>query len=421
MSMSVRHRKGHIDVTTRNARIIKQLALCMCAVALFCAGFVVRGNHDLMSRLGIEEPETKAAVQAASADSGEVASRLNEVEGILAKSSLDSYDTDACTSAVLDSFLQSTNDTFTRYYSADRYSTYVDVTASEDYPGVGVFFSEYNGQAYALDVFEGSSASDAGVLPGDFVVAIDGDRSQEWTSTEVINAVQREAGSTVVITWRRPTSLDASGGDEFTTTLVCTDYTEPNVTAQLQNNVGYIKLRQFTQNADSLVRQAIEELSSQGAQSFVLDLRDNPGGYLNKAVDVASLFVKSGVVVEIDTVDAQTTKQVSGDVATDAPVVVLVNGNTAGSAEVLAAALRDSNRATLVGVNTMGRGSVQVTKPLSFGGALRYTAARYKSPSGYTIDGVGVSPDVVISLREGSSVDNQKEIAIETAGSLVVD
>ena len=82
MSMSVRHRKGHIDVTTRNARIIKQLALCMCAVALFCAGFVVRGNHDLMSRLGIEEPETKAAVQAASADSGEVASRLNEVEGI---------------------------------------------------------------------------------------------------------------------------------------------------------------------------------------------------------------------------------------------------------------------------------------------------------------------------------------------------
>ena len=76
MSMSVRHRKGHIDVKTRNARIIKQLALCMCAVALFCAGFVVRGNHDLMSRLGIEEPETKAAVQAASADSGEIESRF---------------------------------------------------------------------------------------------------------------------------------------------------------------------------------------------------------------------------------------------------------------------------------------------------------------------------------------------------------
>ena len=313
MSMSVRHRKGHIDVTTRNARIIKQLALCMCA-SYFCAGFVVRGNHDLMSRLGIEEPETKAAVQAASADSGEVASRLNEVEGIWRnRASIPTIPMPArlrfwIRSAIHERHLH-------RALFADRYSTYVDVTASEDYPGVGVFFSEYNGQAYALDVFEGSSASDAGVLPGDFVVAIDGDRSQEWTSTEVINAVQREAGSTVVITWRRPTSLDASGGDEFTTTLVCTDYTEPNVTAQLQNNVGYIKLRQFTQNADSLVRQAIEELSSQGAQSFVLDLRDNPGGYLNKAVDVASLFVKSGVVVEIDTVDAQTSQAVSGDMA----------------------------------------------------------------------------------------------------------
>ena len=91
---------------------------------------------------------------------------------------------------MLQSFLTSTNDSFTRYYSADRYSSYVDVTASEDYPGVGVFFSEYNGQAYALDVFENSSASDSGVMPGDFVVAIDGDRSQQWSATETINAVE---------------------------------------------------------------------------------------------------------------------------------------------------------------------------------------------------------------------------------------
>ncbi len=419
MTAPTRQRKGHIDTATRNARIIKQLALCMCAVALFCAGFAARGNHELMARLGIEESETKAASQVASSYSGEVASRINEVEGILANASLDTYDSDASTTVVLESFLASTNDSFTRYYSADRYSSYVDVTVADDYPGVGVFFSEYDGQAYALDVFENSSASDAGVMPGDFVVAIDGDRSQQWSATEAINAVQRETGSTVVVTWRRPSSISEAGGEEFTTTLVCGEYSEPNVTAQLQDEVGYIKLRQFTQNADSLVRQAITQLTSQGARSFVLDLRDNPGGYLNKAVDVASLFVKSGVVVEIDTADAKTTKQVSGDIETEAPLVVLVNGNTSGAAEVLAAALRDAKRATLVGVNTMGRGSVQVTKPLSFGGALRYTAARYKSPAGYSIDGVGVAPDVSIALREDSSDDNQKEIAIDTAASLV--
>lgn len=156
---------------------------------------------------------------------------------------------------------------------------------------------------------------------------------------------------------------------------------------------------------------------ARGAHSFVLDLRDNPGGYLTKAVDVASLFIKSGVVVEVDTLDANSTKQVSGDVATDAPLVVLVNGNTAGSAEVVAAALRDTARATAVGTNTMGKGSVQVTKPLSFGGALRYTAARYVSPSGHAIDGVGVTPDITVNTREGAG-DNQKQLAIETAASL---
>ena len=123
-------------------------------------------------------------------------------------------------------------------------------------------------------------------------------------------------------------------------------------------------------------------------------------------------------MVEIDTLDAKTTKQASGDAATDAPLVVLVNGNTAGAAEVLAAALRDTDRATVAGTATMGKGSVQVTKPLSFGGALRYTAARYVSPSGYPIDKVGVAPDVTVTVREGSSTDNQKDFAVETAASL---
>lgn len=190
------------------------------------------------------------------------------------------------------------------------------------------------------------------------------------------------------------------------------------MSTQIVDSVGYVSLKQFSQNADVLVREAIEELANDGAQAFVLDLRDNPGGYLTKAVDVASLFIKSGVVVEIETMDATTTKQASGDVATNAPLVALVNGNTAGSAEVLAAALRDADRASLVGETTMGKGSVQVTQPLSFGGALRYTAARYKSPSGYSIDGVGVSPTITVAGGDDASSDNQKEVALETAASL---
>ena len=128
--------------------------------------------------------------------------------------------------------------------------------------------------------------------------------------------------------------------------------------------------------------------------------------------------MKSGTVVKIQTKEAEeTTKNANGTIATDKPLVVLVNGNTAASAEVLAAALKDNQRATLVGSTTLGKGSVQVTRDLSFGGALRYTAAYYKSPLGHNIDQVGVVPDIAVGLSEG--VDNQKALAIETAQSLV--
>lgn len=410
--------KNQRKPAARNAKVVKILAFAIAACLLFCAGFLVRGDHKLMQHLGVDSSGKAVADSSASVSSDALSARIAEVEGILQTESLDSYDLDASTSAVIESFLKSTNDSFTRYFNDARYTSFVDAS-SEEYPGVGVFFAESEGRAYALDVFEDSSAAQEGVRPGDFVVAIDGDRSQEWSATEAINAVQREAGSTVVVTWLRPDGDGTSAGKEFTTTLECSDYTEPNVTIDLMNgNVGYVKLSQFTQNSDSLVRQAIGELKGQGASSFVLDLRDNPGGYLTKAVDTASLFIRSGIVVEIVTVDASTTKQVSGDIATEAPLVVLVNENTAGSAEVLAAALRDTDRATIVGTTTMGKGSVQVTKPLSFGGALRYTAARYKSPDGYSIDQVGVAPDVSVSQKEGTAADEQLDLAVDTAASL---
>lgn len=402
----------------RNAKILKALLLCIGACLLFCAGFFARGNDDLMERVGlVASDDVKKSSPSASVDTAEVASRLNEVERLLAAGSLDSYDVDASTQAVLESFLKTTDDSYARYFDDARYLSYVDVS-SEQYPGIGVLFSEENGRAFALDVFENSSAADAGVRQGDIVVAIDGDRSQDWSATEATNAVQREQGSSVVVTWLRPAATEGGEGTEFTTTLVCSDYKEPNVTTQRIDKVGYIALKQFTQNSDALVREAVASLSSEGAVSFVLDLRGNSGGYLTKAVDVASLFIRSGVVVQIDTLDAKTTKQVSGEAATDAPLVVLVNGNTAGVAEVLAAALHDTGRATLAGTTTMGKGSVQVTKPLSFGGALRYTAARYVSPNGYLIDGMGVVPDVTVAMQEGSSDDNQKDFAVETAASL---
>ena len=193
----------------------------------------------------------------------------------------------------------------------------------------------------------------------------------------------------------------------------------PNVTTELAGTVGYIKLKQITQNADDLVGKAVADLTAQGATSFVLDIRDNPGGYLTQAVDIANLFVKSGVIVEVQTLDGSSTKTASGPVATEAPLVVLVNGYTSAAAEVLAAALQDNKRAQVVGTQTLGKGSVQVVRELSFGGALRYTAAYYKSPLGHDINDVGVLPDKTVAAGGDAASDAQKRLALETAESLV--
>lgn len=404
----------------RNLRLVKAFAGVVVVCAAFAVGFAVRGDQVLLERLGFSSLVVDVDRNPGATASGDtydsIGARVAEVEGILRNDSLDSYDLDAATTNTLDAFVAATKDDYLRYYDAAGYSSLLKDTA-KSYAGIGVLFSEYNGHAYAVDVFEGSAAQLAGVRQGDFVMAIDGDREHDWSQTDVVAALSREAGDSVVITWRRPATLEAEGGEEFTRTIECSEYHVKNVESELSGSVGYIRLKQLTQSSATLVKQAVVDLASQGATSYVLDIRDNPGGYLTQAVDTASLFVKSGTLVQIETKEGKTVKTATGASVTERPLVVLVNEHTAAAAEVLAAALKDSQRATLVGTTTLGKGSVQVVRDLSFGGALRYTAAYYQSPQGHDINNVGVVPDVTVGKSEED--DNQLSLAVDTAQSLV--
>ncbi|MEG2005905.1 MAG: S41 family peptidase [Raoultibacter sp.] len=407
--------------STRNKKIIGYLGVFVCVCLAFIAGFTVRGDVSLLTNLGFTsltvatEKNPGETVTGNTYDS--LSARVAEVEGVIEQDSIDSYDLDDSTLQVLDAFAVSTKDTYLRYYDEARYATYLKDNANK-YAGVGVLFAEYKGQSYAVDVFEGSAADTAGVQRGDFVVAVDGDR-KGWSLTETVNALSRDDGSTAVITWRRPSALESEGGKEFTTTLECSPYVEKNVTTELSGKVGVVTVKQLTQDCDMLVRQAIRDLQGQGAQSLVLDLRNNPGGYLTQAVDIASIFVKSGVLVQIQTVDGTTTKSATGDIGTQLPLVVLVNHNTAAASEVLASALQDNQRATVVGDSTLGKGSVQVVRALSFGGALRYTAAMYTTPLGHVINETGIAPNISVSQGTDTTTDNQKVVALETAQALI--
>ncbi|WP_165056759.1 MULTISPECIES: S41 family peptidase [unclassified Adlercreutzia] len=428
MGESPRHnarRKKQASVTSRERMRGKRAARVLCVfiavVIAFAAGFLVRSQTAFVASLGFPLSQEEDAAGAGSATKkttyDSAAMRVSEVEDLLNANSLDVYDVSTAANSMLSALMKATNDPYATYFDPDRYAKYIKETADRSYAGIGVLFSDYNGRAYVVDVFEGSEAEAKGVVQGDFVEAIDGDSSHEWTMTEVVNALAREDGDSVTITWMHPVSLDAETGSEFTTTLTCRRFEEANLSTGLTGDVGYIRLRQFTQNSSDLVKNAVSSLTSQGAAAFVLDLRDNPGGYLTQAVDVASLFVQSGVLVQIQTVEGTTTKTASGVTVTQAPLVVLVNGYTSAAAEVLAAALQDNQRATVVGETTLGKGSVQVVRELSFGGAVRYTAAYYRTPLGHDIDGIGVVPSTVVGPGSDPDSDTQRLVAIDVASS----
>ncbi|MDO4501588.1 MAG: S41 family peptidase [Coriobacteriia bacterium] len=400
----------------RKSRMAQLFVFVIAVAAAFVLGVLARSNMDLMAWLGIETEATATQQAAGTAVSSSTydsfSARLAEVESILNNDSLDSFNLDATTNALMRSLAESTEDPYFRYFDEQRYELYVKENTSKKYSGVGVLFGESDGRAYVAEVFAGSEAESKGVLVGDVVSAVDGDSTSAWTNTEVNSVISSKQGEDVNITWERPGAADKK---TFSTTLKCLDYKETNVTYRMkENNVGYVKVSQFTQNAATLVSGALKKLDEKGARSFVLDLRNCPGGFLSQAVDIASLFVKSGNVVQVKTRTGLSERTVSGSTATDAPLVVLVNGRTAAAAEVLAACLSDNSRATLVGTKTMGKGSVQIVQTLSFGGAVRYTAAFYLSPTGHDINSQGVSPDYTVS-----GDDIQLSYACQTAASLV--
>jgi carboxyl-terminal processing protease len=262
-----------------------------------------------------------------------------------------------------------------------------------------------------MRVYDNSPASEADVQPGDIILAIDGDR-RDWTPQEASDAIKRPVNEPVTIVWLRD-------GEEITTDMVVRYLDTPNISTGLDGEVGYLYMLRFNAQSTSELRVKIEELSEQGARAFVLDLRGDPGGLLDQAVSVTSLFVEEGVVVRIEDNAGVTVRNVSGDVLTRAPLVVLVNGGSASSSEIVCAALQDHGRATIVGEGTYGKGTVQGFKELSFGGAIKYTIAHYLSPDGTTIDGVGVTPDTIIADDVQTEADEQYDAAIAAARAML--
>jgi len=272
---------------------------------------------------------------------------------------------------------------------------------SGSYVGIGVRIEPNDaGQPQIIGVFDGSPAEKAGLVPDDVIVAVDGKRTEGASIDDVAGWVRGEAGSTVKITIRHGTDPA-----ERTLPIVRADVPVQAVTWTMVpgTKTALIGLEQFSNGAADAIVKTLKDAKAAGAERIVLDLRGNPGGYVNEAVGVASQFLSSGLVYQERNAQGQTTDHpVSpGGVATDLPLVVLVDGNTASAAEIVSGALQDAGRAKVIGETTFGTGTVLGEFDLSDGSALRVGTVEWLTPKGRRIWHEGVAPDVSIPLPSG--------------------
>ena len=259
---------------------------------------------------------------------------------------------------------------------------------------------------------EGSPAEEAGLRPGDQVVAIDGQSTTGESVSSLVYVVRGEAGTDVTLTIRR-------GDDEMDITVTRAVIDLQEVRSEiLDDGIGYLRLTTFTARATDLVREAINNLLNQGATSFVFDLRGNPGGYIDAARGVGSQFISAGeLLFTVESgEDVQEWRALEGVLQSeDVPVVVLVDAGSASASEIVAAALQEHGRATLVGEPTFGKNTVQIWNDLPNGGGLRLTTARWFTPEHNSVAPDGVQPDVEVAgtADPTSDEDPQLDRAIE--------
>jgi carboxyl-terminal processing protease len=265
-------------------------------------------------------------------------------------------------------------------------------------------------------------AAHAGIHTGDFISSIDGVNLQGVPLNDAVERMRGPAGSTITLTVLRPGEKQP-----FQLTLTRAVIPVQSVKAEAKGDIGYIRITAFSENADAGVRKAIADLSAKlgpNLHGYVLDLRNNPGGLLDQAIKVSSDFLSSGVVVSTRGRNPQDIERFDvrgkGDLTGGKPLEVLINGGTASAAEILAGALQDNHRATVIGDTSFGKGSVQTIIPLGGreGGALRLTTARYYTPSGRSIQAVGIGPDVAVSNLTATEQASQDHSAVRSEASL---
>lgn len=315
--------------------------------------------------------------------------------------------------------VSATGDPYTEYFNADEAKEF-NQALSGSFTGIGAELgTNAEEEIIIVSPLSGYPAERAGLRTQDIIAAVDKQSTSGMRLDSVVRKIRGPANTQVTLTIVR--------GNErpFDVTITREQITVASVKYQIGGQIGYLKINQFTNDTLELTKKAATEFKAKGVKGVVLDLRGNPGGFLNGAVDLSSMWLEKGKVVVSERRGSQvlSTKKSNGSSEFKGlPTVVLINGGSASASEIVAGALRDNQAATLVGIKSFGKGSVQQVEELSGGGELKVTIARWYTPSGKNIDKQGITPDIVIELTaadQDAQRDPQKDKAYEILRSKI--
>ncbi|MEM7597186.1 MAG: S41 family peptidase [Pseudomonadota bacterium] len=306
--------------------------------------------------------------------------------------------------------------------SLDPHSSYLSpddaadmrVQTRGEFGGLGIEVTQEEGFVQVVTPMDGTPADEAGVEAGDFITHVDGESVLGLTLNEAVDMMRGPVGSEIVITVVRE-----GEAEPFDISIIRDTIKLTAVRARTERDAVVLRVTTFNdqtyRNLENGLNEQIEEAGGRDEVSgIVLDLRNNPGGLLNQAIKVSDAFLDKGEIVSTrgrDPQDGERFNATDGDLAEGLPIVVLINGGSASASEIVAGALQDHRRAIVVGTKSFGKGSVQTVMPLRGDGAMRLTTARYYTPSGRSIQALGVSPDIFVEQPRASVSDDEEEDA----------
>ena len=367
---------------------------------------------------------TPGATSAASSARGAL---LDEIISVLKAQYVDrqTLDPDALNDAAISGLITSLNDRETHYISpADLKAGALQLNAT--YQGIGATVSDRSGQIQIVAPFRDSPAEKAGIKAGDIILAVNGEPTDGWTDQHAVEKIRGPKGTTVKLkvqhTGGQIVEIDVTRGEIDIESV----FTEPHIeilpgeskklivdrTGAEAKDIAYIAIAQFHEKTISELKQKAKDLEGKGYKGLILDVRGNPGGGLQATIDVADEFLNSGTIItEVDAnAKQQSTKAQQGGILTKIPIVILQDRGSASGAEVLAAALRDNGRATIIGTRSFGKGTVNRLIPLKNCadgncGAIYLAVGRWLTPKAEQIEGLGIAPDVELPMTSEQYVD----------------